>query len=168
MGASRGMYQNSHDGILPKAFGWANKHKAPSFAMLVSLVCSIAVLTVGSPLQIYVFSNMGYLFALAVSLVGYGIFRATREDTPAGAEDAPRVRAARAHRRASSGCCSGRSAATTPPTTSVGTGYRWLYWIGLILLALYFPLYWWRTLEDKAAGGSPEVGHRGGRRGALR
>ena len=82
MGASRGMYQNAHDGILPKAFGWANKHKAPSFSMLVSLICSIAVLTVGSPLQIYVFSNMGYLFALSVSMIGYGIFRATREDTP--------------------------------------------------------------------------------------
>ena len=37
MGASRGMYQNAHDGILPRAFGWANKHKAPSFSMLVSL-----------------------------------------------------------------------------------------------------------------------------------
>ena len=69
MGASRGMYQNAHDGILPRAFGWANKHKAPSFSMLVSLICSILVLTVGSPLQIYVFSNMGYLFALMVALI---------------------------------------------------------------------------------------------------
>ena len=37
---------------------------------------------------------MGYLFALAVSLVGYGIFRSMREDTPRGAADAPRDRPA--------------------------------------------------------------------------
>ncbi len=62
----------------PEAFGWTNKHRAPSFAMLFSLVFSIGVLCLGSPLQIYVFSDMGYLFAVAISLVGYGIFRATR------------------------------------------------------------------------------------------
>jgi amino acid transporter len=119
MGASRGMYQNAHDGILPRAFGWANKHKAPSFSMLVSLIASIAVLTVGSPLQIYVFSNMGYLFALAVSLVGYGIFRSMREDTPRGLK-MPRAFGPLGLIVGVIGCCCGRSAATTPPTMRSG------------------------------------------------
>ena len=39
---------------------------------------------------------------------------------------------------------------------AVGPGYRWLYWIGLILLALYFPLYWWRMLEDRTLGGTSD------------
>ena len=156
MGASRGLYQNSHDGILPKAFGWANKHKAPSFAMLVSLGCSIAVLTVGSPLQIYVFSNMGYLFALAVSMVGYGVFRATREDT---ARDLrmPRAFGPLALIVGVAGLLLWAIGGYYAADYVVGEGYRWLYWIGLILLALYFPLYWWRTIEDKSAGGSAEA-----------
>ena len=32
---------------------------------------------------------------------------------------------------------------------AVGSGYRWLFWVGLILLALYVPLHLWRRLEDK-------------------
>ena len=99
MGASRGMYQNAHDGILPRAFGWANKHKAPSFSMLVSLVCSIAVLTVGSA-------------AADLRLLEHGLpvrpRRVARRlrDLPvdarghtAGAEDAAGIRATRADRR---------------------------------------------------------------------
>jgi len=156
MGASRGLYQNSHDGILPKAFGWANKHKAPSFAMLVSLGCSIAVLTVGSPLQIYVFSNMGYLFALAVSMVGYGVFRATREDTARDLK-MPRAFGPLALIVGVAGLLLWAIGGYYAADYVVGTGYRWLYWIGLILLVLYFPLYWWRTIEDKSAGGSAEA-----------
>ena len=79
MGASRGLYQNAHDGILPKAFGWVNKHGAPSFAMLFSLSVLVGILCIGQILQIYIFSNMGYLFALAISLIGYGVFRSTQD-----------------------------------------------------------------------------------------
>jgi len=35
--------------------------------------------------------------------------------------------------------------------------HRWLYWIGLILLVLYFPLNWWRRLEDRTGGGEAPV-----------
>ena len=151
MGASRGMYQNAHDGILPRAFGWANKHKAPSFSMLVSLVCSILVLTVGSPLQIYVFSNMGYLFALAVSLVGYGMFRSMREDTPRELR-MPRAFGPLGLIVGVIGLLLWAIGGYYAADYAVGPGYRWLYWIGLILLALYFPLYWWRMLEDRNLG----------------
>lgn len=151
MGASRGLYQNAHDGILPKAFGWTNSHRAPSFAMLFSLAFSIAVLFVGSPLQIYVFSNMGYLFALAVSLIGYGIFRSVRDDT----QRPLRMPAIMGPLGLFVGilllllwAIGGYYAADY----AVGAGYRWLYWIGLILLALYFPLNWWRNLEDRSPG----------------
>ena len=158
MGASRGLYQNAHDGILPKAFGWTNKHGAPSFAMLFSLVFSIAILCIGQILQIYIFSNMGYLFAAALSLVGYGIFRATRDESRAAAADARVDGPARPSCSVSRCCSCGRSAAGTRPQYAVGAGYDWhglptLFLIGLILLLLYFPLNWWRGMEDRTAGG---------------
>jgi amino acid transporter len=156
MGASRGLYQNSNDGILPKAFGWVNKHGAPSFAMVVSLIGSLAVLCVGSPLQIFIFSNMGYLIALALSLVGYGIFRSIRNDV----ERPLRMPLWFGPLALVFGfgfillwVIGGYYAADY----AVGPGYRWLYWIGLILLALYFPLNWWRKMEDRAGGGEAPV-----------
>jgi amino acid transporter len=148
MGASRGLYQNAQDGIMPKAFGWVNSHGAPSFAMLFSLAFSIGVLCLGSPLQIYVFSNMGYLFAVAISLIGYGIFRSMRDTV----ERPLRMPVWMGPVGLIVGigflllwAIGGYFAADY----AVGEGFRWLYWIGLILLALYFPLHWWRQLEDR-------------------
>jgi amino acid transporter len=155
MGASRGLFQNAQDGILPRAFGWVNSHGAPSFSMLFSLGFSIAVLCLGSPLQIYVFSNMGYLFAVALSLVGYGIFRATRDSV----ERPFKMPAWMGPIALAVGVAflllwavGGYYAADY----AVGAGFRWLYWIGLILLALYFPMNWFRRLEDKGGPTLPE------------
>jgi amino acid transporter len=155
MGASRGLYQNAQDGILPKAFGWLNKHQAPSFAMLVSLGSSIAVLSLGSPLQIYVFSNMGYLLALAISLIGYGLFRSMRENTPRQLK-MPRAFGPIGLLVGVVGLLLWVVGGYYSADYAVGPGYRWLYWIGLALVALYFPLNWWRILEDRAGGGGPE------------
>ena len=99
---------------------------------------------------------MGYLFALSVSLIGYGIFRATREDTPRELK-MPQAFGPLALIVGIIGMLLWAIGGYYAADYVVGTGYRWLYWIGLILLVLYFPLYWWRTLEDKAAGGSPEA-----------
>ncbi|MGL6278018.1 MAG: APC family permease [Gaiella sp.] len=146
MGASRGLYQNAHDGILPKAFGWTNKHGAPSFSMLFSLVFSVGILCIGQILQIYIFSNMGYLFAAAISLVGYGVFRATQD----GVERELRM----PRWMGPIGLIVGVGLLILwavggwyATQYAVGAGYDWyglptLFLIGLILLALYFPLYW--------------------------
>ena len=155
MGASRGMYQNAHDGILPRAFGWTNKHHAPSFSMLLSLVCSIAVLFIGSPLQIYIFSNMGYLFALMVSLIGYGLFRSMRDDTPRDLR-MPRAFGPLGLIIGVAGLFLWAIGGYYAADYAVGPGYRWLYWIGLILLALYFPLNWWRQLEDRSVASAAQ------------
>lgn len=155
MGASRGLYQNAHDGILPRAFGWVNSHGAPSFAMVFSLIFSLGVLCLGSPLQIYVFSNMGYLFAVALSLVGYGIFRAVRNEV-----ERPLIMPAW---MGPAGLIVGVGflllwiiGGYYAADYTVGEGYRWLYWIGLVLLALYFPLNWFRNFEERSGKVSPE------------
>ena len=157
MGASRGLYQNAHDGILPRIFGSVNSHGAPSFAMLFSLGFSFAVLCLGSPLQIYVFSNMGYLFAVAISLVGYGIFRARRNSV-----ERPLVMPAF---MGPAGLIVGIGflllwlvGGYYAADYAVGEGYRWLYWIGLILLALYFPLNMLRGVEDRGRTRTGDTG----------
>jgi amino acid transporter len=151
MGASRGLYQNSHDGILPKAFGWVNKHGAPSFSMGFSLAFSIVVLALGSPLQVFVFSNMGYLFAVALSLIGYGLFRSMRNDVERPFR-MPLWMGPVGLAFGIVGMLLWAIGGYFAADYAVGTGYRWLYWIGLILLAAYFPLNWWRRLEDRNAG----------------
>jgi amino acid transporter len=151
MGCARGLYQNSHDGILPRAFGHTNKHGVPDYAMFFNLACSFVLLLVGSPLEIYIFSNMGYLFAAAISLIGFAVYKIKRPD---------------AHRPVN------MPAWMTPVALvlgifllftwvyggyfaadyAVGANKRWLFWLGLGLLALYFPLYAWRKAEDRKAG----------------
>ncbi len=148
MGASRGLYQNAQDGIMPKAFGWVNKHNAPSFSMLFSLVCSVAVLCLGSPLQIYIFSNMGYLLALALALIGYGIFRSMREETERPLK-MPRAFGPLGLVVGIALLLLWAIGGYFAADYAVGAGYRWLYWIGLVVVALYFPLNWWRKMEDR-------------------
>jgi amino acid transporter len=151
MGCSRGLFQNSRDGILPRFFGRVNRHGAPSVAMIFSLICSLALLLIGNPLDIYVFSNVGYLFALSLSLIGYWLYRTKHPEVERpfklGSWAAPLALLI--------GVAflflwvyGGYNAADY----AVATGRRDLYFIGLFLLALWFPLYWWRQLENKRMG----------------
>ena len=153
MGASRGLWQNAHDGILPRWFGKTNRHGSPSTAMLLSLVLSIVVLMVGSALQIYIFSNMGYLFALSVSMIGYGIFRARRGDLERPLK-MPAWMGPAAILLGALGLLLWVIGGYYAADYAVGAGFRWLYWVGLLLLALYVPLVFWRQAEDRSMGTS--------------
>ena len=148
IGASRGLWQNSIDGVLPKIFSKTNKHGSPSTAIILSLVASLLVLLVGSPLQIYVFSNMGYLFALAVAMIGFGVFRWKRNDFPRPVK-MPRIMGPFAILFGVLGLILWIVGGYYAADYAVGSGYRWLFWVGLILLALYVPLHLWRRVEDK-------------------
>jgi amino acid transporter len=148
IGASRGLLQNSIDGVLPKIFSKTNKHGSPSTAIILSLVASLLVLLVGSPLQIYVFSNMGYLFALAVAMIGFGVFRWKRNDFPRPVK-MPRIMGPFAILFGVLGLILWLVGGYYAADYAVGSGYRWLFWVGLILLALYVPLHLWRRVEDK-------------------
>jgi len=151
MGASRGLWQNAHDGILPRVFGRTNNHGSPSTAVVLSLVASLLVLLVGSPLQIYIFSNMGYLFALAISLIGYSLFRSR------GLMPDRQLRMASwmgpvAMLIGVSWLLLWLVGGYLAADYAVGEGFRWLYWVGLLLLALYLPLFLWRRREDARMG----------------
>jgi amino acid transporter len=111
------------------------------------------VLLIGSPLQIYVFSNMGYLFALAVSLIGYSIYRTRR------AEAVRPVRMPSWMNPLAMILGVGLLAIWAvggylSPKYVVGTNQQWLWYVGLLLLVLYVPLYMWRMAEDRRLGHS--------------
>src|SRR5205823_8437728 len=75
MGCGRSLYQAAHDGLLPKLFSHTNRFGAPGFATAFNLVCSVVVVFFASPLEIYIFSNMGYLLCLCLALIGYFFYR---------------------------------------------------------------------------------------------
>lgn len=151
MGCARGLFQNSRDGILPRFFGKVNRHGVPSVSMGFNLVCSLILLFIGNPLDIYIFSNVGYLFAICAALIGYWLYRAKQPEAPRPF----------------------RLGGWAPPLAllfgvlflfvwayggyfasdyQVGADKRILFFIGLFLLALWFPLYWWRQMENKRMG----------------
>src|SRR5262245_38338807 len=82
MGCGRSLYQAAQDGLLPRFFQHTNRHGAPDYAMAFNLVCSAAVVLIGSPMEIYIFSNMGYLLSICLALFGYFLYRQRHPHLP--------------------------------------------------------------------------------------
>jgi amino acid transporter len=153
MGCGRSLYQIAEDGLLPKWFHQLNRHKVPGHAMIFNLVCSLIVVSFGSPLRIYIFSNVGYLLACALSLVGYFLYRQYRPEVPRPVR--------------MPGWMRWPALATGvfflviwlyggwhSPSIVVGAGENaFLFWLGIGIVATYLPLYWWR----QRAGGHDEA-----------
>ena len=152
MGCGRSLYQIAEDGLLPKWFHHLNKHKVPGHAMVFNLVCSLVVVSFGSPLRIYIFSNVGYLLACALSLIGYFLYRQYRPEL---------------HRPVRMpGWMSYAALATgafflavwlyggwhSPQLVVSADESSFLFWLGIAIVATYFPLYWWR---QRAGGHEP-------------
>jgi amino acid transporter len=116
--------------------------------MAFNLVCSIAVLFVGSPLEIYIFSMMGYLWCICLALFGYFLYRQRHPDLPRPVRMPGFLRFAAL---ALSGfflivwLYGGYYASDI----AVGQGKRWLFFLGLGILLLYLPLYAYRRSEDR-------------------
>jgi amino acid transporter len=151
MGCSRGLWQNSRDGILPRFFGRVNRQGVPTMSMYFSLVCSLLLLLVGNPLDIYIFSNVGYLFALALSLIGYWLYR-VKVPEAARPIKMPGWFAPVALLIGVFFLFMWVYGGYFASDYQVAAGRNILYFIGLFLLALWFPLYWWRMAEDKRYG----------------
>jgi amino acid transporter len=161
MGVGRSLYQAAEDGQLPRWFQHRNRHGVPDYAMAFNVVCSMVLVLLGSPLRIYIISNGGYLLSCSLALLGYFIYRQLRPDTPRpfrlptfakwialaiflvwafiyfyGGWNSPKIILADPHQ---------------------GPG---LYLLGLLIVALYAPLYWWRRWSDNrlaAKGRLPEA-----------
>jgi amino acid transporter len=81
-GTSRSLHQLSVDGNFPKFFQKLNGHGVPSLGMMFTVAASIAVVFMGGAVQIYTFSNVGYLIVMIPVLVAYWYLRQFRPNLP--------------------------------------------------------------------------------------
>src|SRR5499427_7888603 len=160
MGVGRSLYQAAEDGLLPRWFEKKNKHGVPGNAMAFNVVCSAILVLLGSPLRIYIISNGGYLLSCTLAFGGYFVYRHMRPDEP---------RPFRLPTFAKWGALGvfivwtviyfwgGWNSPGIVVAKGQGPG---LYLLGLLIVALYAPLYWWRRWQDNrlaAKGRLPEA-----------
>jgi len=158
MGVGRSLYQASEDGVLPRWFQHKNRHGVPDYAMGFNVICSMILVLLGSPLRIYIISNGGYLLSCTLALGGYFVYRQLRPDVE---------RPFRLPTYAKWIALAIFIVWTViyfwggwnSPGVVVGPGQGpGLYLLGLLIVALYAPLYWWRKWRDgklAAAGRLP-------------
>jgi amino acid transporter len=160
MGVGRSLYQMSLDGQTLKVFSHLNKNGVPDVSMGFNVVLNIAVMLFGAPAVIYVFSNVGYVFSFVPVLVGYYFLRRWRPELrrPFRLPEWMKYVALAVAAYylftwavglpwcALSGCANGGVGNVLPA-----------YFIGILVLVAYLPLYWIRQRQDKAhavGGGS--------------
>ena len=149
MGCGRSLYQVAHDGMLPKLFQHTNHHGVPDFAMVFNLAASIVVVFLGSPLEIYIFSNMGYLLALALALIGYFLYR-QRYPTLKRPVRMPGFMRYLALAIGMFFLFVWAYGGYYASDIAVGPGKHWLFFWGLGICLLYLPLHAYRRfIEDR-------------------
>jgi amino acid transporter len=150
-GCGRSLYQSAADKHLPRWFGQLNKYGVPHNAMFFNVVSSIIIVFLGGAVQIYTFSNVGYLPTFIPVLIGYFILRHDRPDVlrpfrlPEWMKWVALVVAALYILETFYG---GPIWAISNFTLS-GQSTLVYYVIGLVTVFTYFPLYLWRRSADR-------------------
>jgi amino acid transporter len=152
MGVARSLFQASEDALLPRFFMHQNKHHVPDRAMIFNVVCAMLVGLFGSPVRIYIFSNVGYIVAVAASLFGYFLMRQMQPDRISP------FRMPNFFRWIALACALFLTfdyvvGGFNSPNIVVGPGQgHFLYFLGLVIVAAYVPLYFWRKISDQRLG----------------
>jgi amino acid transporter len=155
MGVARSLFQASEDRLIPKFFEHKNKHHVPDRAMAFNVICSIVVALFGSPVRIYIFSNVGYIIAVAASMYGYFIVRQFRPEMVSP------FRLPAFFRWIALACALFLTfdyfvGGWNSPNIVVGPGQgHTLYLLGFVVVAVYVPLFLWRRMTDKRDGLAP-------------
>src|SRR5579875_586072 len=154
-GTARSLHQMATDGHFPKFFTRVNSHGVPGHAMAFNVAFSIIVVFMGGAVQIYTFSNVGYLFSFLPVLVGYYILRRDRPNVRRPfrlPEWMKYVALALAALYAIIYVWGGPVYASCA-CNAAGTTTLPYYFIGIAVLLTYLPLYWYRTkIEDRRGG----------------
>ncbi len=155
MGVGRSLFQASEDRLIPKFFQHKNKHHAPDNAMFFNLVCSMIVGLFGSPVRIYIFSNVGYLLAIIICLYGYVFVRLFRKDQISSFR-LPGIFTWIALAMGLFLTFVYFAGGYDSPNVSVGPGQGpTLFILGFVVVAAYVPLYLWRKMTDRRDGLPP-------------
>jgi amino acid transporter len=155
MGVARSLFQASEDRLIPKFFAHKNKHHAPDRAMFFNLIAAMIVALFGSPVRIYIFSNVGYLIAIIAALFGYFMVRQFRKD-----QISP-FRLPGAFSWIALVMALGLTyvyfvGGWDSPNIVVGAGQgHTLYLLGFAVVAAYVPLHLWRRMTDRRDGLAP-------------
>ncbi|MBO0728633.1 MAG: APC family permease [Acidimicrobiaceae bacterium] len=152
MGVGRSLFQASEDALIPRWFMHKNRHNVPDRAMAFNVAAAIIVALFGSPVRIYIFSNVGYLVAVIAALAGYFMMRHFQPERlspfrlPAGFKW---VALAAAVFLTFTFVLGGWNS----PGVVVGPGTsHFLFLLGIIIVLAYVPLYAWRTMSDRRRG----------------
>jgi amino acid transporter len=156
MATGRSLFEASdQEKVLPKFLSRKNKHHVPSYAMIFNLICAMLVGLLGSPVRIYIFSNVGYLEAIIVCLFGYFLVRQFRKD------QISQYRLHSSFKWIALVIAIGLTfiyfaGGWNSPNITVGPGSgHALFILGFAVVAAYVPLYWWRKLTDRRRGEPP-------------
>jgi amino acid transporter len=149
MGVGRSLFQASEDHMLPKWFSHKNRHHVPDRAMGFNVVCSMLVVFFGSPVRIYIFSNVGYLIAVVAALVGYFFVRQSQPELVSP------FRLPGWFRWVALTCGAFLTyvyfvGGWNAPKLVVGPKEtHFLFVFGFVIVAFYVPLYLWRKYSDQ-------------------
>jgi amino acid transporter len=150
-GTARSLHQMSTDGQFPRFFSAVNTHGVPHRSMVFNVACSIIVVFFGGAVEIYTFSNVGYLASFIPVLIGYYLLRKHRPNVRRPFRLPEWMKYAALALAAvyaviyfyggpvyASCSCSQAGRSTLP-----------YYFIGILVLLAYLPLYWWRKRGDR-------------------
>ncbi len=159
-GTARSLHQMSTDGQFPRFFHHVNRHGVPDRSMVFNVACSIIVVFFGGAVEIYTFSNVGYLASFIPVLIGYYLLRRQRPNlrrpfrlpgfmkyVALGLALLYAVIYFWGGPMYASCSCSEAGHSTLP-----------YYFIGIAVLLAYLPLYYWRKRGDRRGLTNPPSG----------
>jgi predicted membrane metal-binding protein len=116
--------------------------------MAFNVAASMIVVLFGSPVRIYIFSNAGYLFSCAMSLAGYFVYRQLRPQAERPFRLPGWVRYVALVIFAFWAVVYFYGGWNAPNIVVAPNSGPVLFILGLVIMALYFPLYFWRKRSD--------------------
>jgi amino acid transporter len=126
--------------------------------MIFNVVCSIIVVFFGGAVEIYTFSNVGYLASFVPVLIGYYLLRRDRPNVrrPFKLPEWMKYLALALAAFYTFIYFYGGITYSTCKCSEAGHSTLPYYFIGFAVLAAYLPLYWWRKRDDvKTGAGAP-------------
>jgi amino acid transporter len=156
MGCARSLYQMSLDGQAPRILSHVNRNNVPDVAMGLNVALTFVLILFGAPATIYVFSNVGYVGSFVPVLLGYYFLRRWH---PAMARPYRLPEWMKYLALALAGLYFVVWAVGIPSCAIKGcvAGGGTAFLGGLAVVAAYFPLSWWRRMEDRRRAAGPRT-----------
>jgi amino acid transporter len=158
-GTARSLHQMSTDGQFPRFFQHVNRHGVPDRSMMFNVACSIAVVFFGGAVEIYTFSNVGYLASFIPVLIGYYLLRKHRPNLrrPFKLPEWMKYVALVIAAMFAVIYFWGGPVYASCKCSQAGRSTLTYYFVGIAVLLAYLPLYYWRKRGDANVEPPPAV-----------